>query len=124
MALAGGEHEGCFLQGVAGDFGALVAGGDEERDDGDAAGESGEVQRGVGFVGEVWVEEEGGVEADEAGDEDGVVEVDGAAEAGGGVDPGGFFVRGVWTRRRRGLRYILAACYSRVAIVVLCNGLV
>ena len=28
------------------------------------------------------------MQADEAGDEDGVVEVDGAAEAGGGVDPG------------------------------------
>lgn len=91
MALAGGEHEGGFLQGVAGDFGALVAGGDEKCDDGDAASEGGQVQRGVGFVGEVWVEEEGGVEADEAGDEDGVVEVDGAAEAGGGVDPGRFF---------------------------------
>ena len=81
------------MQGVAGDFGALVAGGDEQGDDGDAAGESGEVQRGVGFVGEVWVGEEGGVQADEAGDEDGVVEVDGAAEAGGGVDPGGRIVR-------------------------------
>ena len=66
-----------------------LAGGDEERDDGDAAGQSGEVQRGVGFVGEVWVEEEGGVEADEAGDEDGVVELDCSAEAGGGVDPVG-----------------------------------
>lgn len=44
-------------------------------------------------MGEVRVGEEGGVEADEAGDEDGVVEVDGAAEAGGGVDPGGVFVR-------------------------------
>lgn len=96
MALARGEHEGGFLQGVAGDFGALVAGGDEQRDDGDAAGESGEVQGGVGFLGEVGVEQEGGVQADEAGDEDGVVEVDGAAEAGGGVDPGGFLLQGVW----------------------------
>lgn len=36
---------------------------------------------------EVRIGEEGWVEADEAGDEDGVVELDGAAEAGGGIDP-------------------------------------
>ena len=110
MALARGEHERGFLQGVAGDFGALVAGGDEQRDDGDAAGESGEVQGGVGFVGEVRIEQEGGVQADEAGDEDGVVEVDGAAEAGGGVDPGGVFVRGSLVMREGVWKYILAAC--------------
>lgn len=38
MASAGGEHERCFLQGIAGNFGALVAGGDEEGDDGHTAG--------------------------------------------------------------------------------------
>ena len=47
MASAGGEHEGRFLQGIAGDFGALVAGGDEEGDDWDAAGGSCEVEGGV-----------------------------------------------------------------------------
>lgn len=43
MALASGEHEGRFVEGVAGDFGFFVAGGDEQGDDGDAAGLSGEV---------------------------------------------------------------------------------
>jgi hypothetical protein len=88
VTFAGGEHEGGFLEGVAGDFGALVAGGDEQGDDRDAAGQSGEVEGRVGFRSEVWVKEEGWVQADEAGDEDGVVELDCAAEAGGGVDPG------------------------------------
>jgi hypothetical protein len=41
VTFAGGEHEGGFLEGVAGDFGALVAGGDEQGDDRDAAGQSG-----------------------------------------------------------------------------------
>jgi hypothetical protein len=36
------------------------------------------------------------MEADEAGDEDGVVELDCAAEAGGGVDPGGFRLGRLW----------------------------
>lgn len=64
MALAGGEHERRFVEGVAGDFGFFVAGGDEQGDDGDAAGLGGEVQGGVGFVGEVGVEEEGWVQSD------------------------------------------------------------
>ena len=34
-----------------------MAGGDEEGDDGDAAGAGGEVERGVGLVSEVGVEE-------------------------------------------------------------------
>lgn len=57
MTCSCSEHEGCFLVGIAGDFSALMAGGDEEGDDGDAAGAGGEVERGVGLVSEVGVEE-------------------------------------------------------------------
>lgn len=82
------EHQGSFLQGIPGDLGFFVAGGDQEADDRYAARGSRVVQRSVGFVGEVRVEEEGGVEPDQARDEDGVVELNCAAEARGWVDPG------------------------------------
>jgi hypothetical protein len=74
-------------------------------------------------VGEVWVEEEGGVEADEAGDEDGVVEVDGAAEAGGGVDPGGSLVRGVVSVGDVCALTFWQHVMCVLQLFVLCNGL-
>lgn len=93
------EHEGSFLQGISGDLGFFVAGGDQEADDRYAARGSRVVQGSVGFVGEVRVEEEGGVEPDQARDEDGVVELDCAAEARGWVDPGVWWWLGLGRRR-------------------------